>query len=86
VGECTRGGGAVSGGWGLMGAASCTVVDGWLRGDLRRVGGGRESMPRSVREPGTLFSRRRVCFFRGGWAVIFRGRKFRRKVSFSKGA
>ena len=69
-----------------MGAASCAIVDGWLRGDLPRVGGGREAMPRYARKPGTLFSRQRVCFYQGRWDVIFRGRKFEKKFSFSKEA
>ena len=39
VEECTEGGGAVDVGGGLSGAALCAVVDGWLQGNLRCVGG-----------------------------------------------
>ena len=71
------------GGW-LAGAALCAVVDGWLRGDLRRVGGGGESMSENMSTPRTVFSGRWICVYGGGGDIIWRCRKFRRKVFFRK--
>jgi len=60
VEECTEGDGGEDVDGRLLGVVSCAVVDGWLRGDLRRVGRGRETILTSVRTPQTLFSGRRV--------------------------